>query len=210
MEVVAVNIGERRNVNWRGKQVETGIFKTPVEEIMLSSTDVDHDHVVDRRYHGGIDKACYLYSADHYAHFKSLYPNLEWDWGMFGENVTITGLDESQLFIGAKYQLGQALVEISQPREPCFKLGIRFGNQKVLKDFIASSCCGTYVRVLRPGKVKSGDSFELVERGSDSSILDIFNLMYKKHPQPEILPEVLKINELAESAKSGLRRILEG
>lgn len=201
MKVVSVNTGERKMIKWRSRNIETGIFKLPVDQIHLGTTDVENDQVVDRKYHGGIDKACYLFSADDYGFWKEKYPSLEWDWGMFGENITISGLDESDIFIGSTYQIGTAVIEVSQPREPCFKLGIRFGTQKVLKDFIAAEQSGVYVRVLKEGIVKPGDEMTLLEKGSDISVKDIFQLIYKNHQSPELVKEALKLNKLAESVR---------
>ena len=97
MKVVSVNIGEKRTVNYKGKIVETGIFKSPVETpIFLGETGVETDAVIDRRYHGGIDKAVYAYSQNHYAYWKKIYPELDWKFGMFGENLTISNLEETR------------------------------------------------------------------------------------------------------------------
>ena len=94
MKVVSVNIGERKGVKYRGKTVQTGVFKKPVTHpIILGKFDVEGDAVIDRRYHGGEFKACYLYSADHYEFWKNKYPDLEWEYGMFGENITVEGLN---------------------------------------------------------------------------------------------------------------------
>ncbi|MEO9477209.1 MAG: MOSC domain-containing protein [Cyclobacteriaceae bacterium] len=208
MKVVSVNIGEKQKVAWRGKTVETGIFKKPAESIHLGTEDVSHDHVMDRKYHGGIDKACYLFSADAYPSWKAAYPNLDWHWGMFGENITIEGLDESKVYIGSKYEIGGAMVEASQPRQPCFKLGIRFGTQQVLKDFIARGKSGVYLRVLQPGKVTPGDHFQLTEQVSEISIRDVFDLSFRQHANPALAHEAVKIEQLAESAKKDLQKLL--
>ncbi len=181
MEVIAVNISDPVSILWNGKQVTTGIFKKPVNHaIFLEAENVRGDTISDRSVHGGPDKACYLYSADYYDYWKSKYPNLEWTFGMFGENITLSGMDEAHLNIGATYQLGEALVAISQPRQPCYKLGIKFGSQKILKEFIRFGHPGSYVRILKPGKVKKGDQLILVEESSKNSIQDIFTFMYRK------------------------------
>lgn len=208
MKVVSVNLGEKQKVTWRRKPVETGIFKKPVESIRLGTEDVQHDNVIDRKYHGGVDKACYLFSADAYPSWKSAYPNLDWHWGMFGENITVEGLDESKVYIGSKYELGDALVEVSEPRQPCFKLGIRFGTQQVLKDFIAGGKSGVYLRILRPGKVIPGDQLKLTEQVCEVSIRDVFDLTFRQHANPALVHEALKADKLAESAKKDLRKLL--
>ncbi len=209
LKVVSTNISQPKTVKWRGKNVQTGIFKYPVPSgIYLESEDVRGDNVVDRKYHGGIDKACYLYSADVYDDWKAKFPDADWSLGMFGENLTVQGLDERQIFIGDQYQVGEALIEVSEPREPCFKLGIRFGTQKVLKPFINQPHCGVYVRVFNSGLVNPGDEIKLVKRVQDEfSIARIYWLRY--NATKENLLEVqhaLNLETLARSAKQGLEK----
>ncbi|MCK8520540.1 MOSC domain-containing protein [Aquimarina sp. D1M17] len=162
MRVVSTNIGEPVTISWRGKEVKTGIYKYPVEKpIFLGKEDVENDHVVDRRVHGGVDKACYLYGVENYSYWKEKYPQLDWDFGMFGENLTIEGFSENQVKIGSIYKLGTALVQISRPRQPCYKLGVRFENPTIIKQFIDSKLSGVYVRVLEPGLVSTNDTMIL-------------------------------------------------
>lgn len=204
MKVVSTNISDVRTVNWRGKQVQTGIFKEPVNEpIFLGDTDVKNDHVVDRKYHGGKDKACYLYSADCYSFWKNKYPQLDFNYGMFGENITVEGLNDALLNIGDIYQLGESRIQIAQPRQPCFKLGIKFGTQKVLKEFIQAPYPGAYVRVLDSGSVKKGDTLKLISKHPvDINLLELYRLLYHsdqsdvnritKLIQEEVLPDEMK------------------
>lgn len=206
MKVVSTNVGEKRVVEWRGKPVETGIFKYPVSEgILLEHEDVKGDSVVDRRYHGGIDKACYAYSADFYDYWKALHPELEWDFGMFGENLTVTGLDERAVFIGDIYAVGEALVEVSQPREPCFKLNVRFNSSKTVKEFVAYGRSGTYLRVVKNGWVHPGDEFKLQKRASSEvSVYDVFQMIYQKG-NDHLRELALNHTALAISAKEAIR-----
>ena len=182
MRIISTNIAQPTTFTWNGKEVTTGIYKTPTNApIYLGKEDVKGDVVSDRKVHGGEFKACYLFSLDHYEYWKNLYPNLEWTYGMFGENLTVKDLDEKQLFIGDIYKLGNALVQITQPREPCFKFAYKFGSNTVLKQFIDHGYSGTYVRVLEEGAVKTGDHFILVDSKKDSvSIYDFFKLLYAK------------------------------
>ncbi len=205
MKIISANIGEKREIQWRKKLVETGIFKYPTEEISLGTEDVVGDHVIERKYHGGIDKACYLFSADAYPKFKKLYPDLDWNWGMFGENITVENLDEGDIMIGDQYQIGSALVEVSQPRQPCYKLGVRFGNQKVIKDFIALEHPGVYLRVLEMGLVKAGNQMELVKKGSELSVREIFNAIYAPENYQELINRAMDIRELSDSTKGDLK-----
>lgn len=210
MKVISTNISAPKTVIWKGKEEQTGIFKKPVSEIFLGKEEVDDDAVVDRRYHGGVDKACYLFTADIYAEWKRMFPDADWSLGMFGENLTVAGLDEREMYIGDQYQIGEALVEVSEPREPCYKLGIRFGTQAVLKPFLNQPHCGVYVRVLRPGKVETGDELVLVKRVQEEfTMARIYWLRY--NAEITDIPEInraLKLDTLASSAKRGLTKRL--
>ncbi|MDF1516432.1 MAG: MOSC domain-containing protein [Lutibacter sp.] len=169
MKVISVNIGERKVLNYKGKIVETGIFKNPVNHpIFLGTEDVENDVVIDRKYHGGIAQAVYGYSQNHYEFWKELYPDLDWNYGMFGENLSISNLEETEIFVGSTYKLGQALLEVTKPREPCYKLGIRFGTQEILKQFWNSTKSGIYFKVLQTGNVKVGDELILVNKAENS------------------------------------------
>lgn len=210
MKVISTNISEPREVIWKGKKVKTGIFKHPTEGIYLEKEDVRNDAVVDRKYHGGVDKACYLFTHDIYEDWQQRYPESDWTLGMFGENLTVEGLDEREIFVGDIYKIGDALVEVSEFREPCFKLGLRFGTQKVLKEFINQPHCGVYVRVLKPGEVKVGDEIVLQKRVQDQfSLSRVYWLRYHaKRKDIKEAKQTLKIEQLASSAKRGIRKKL--
>lgn len=174
---------------WNGKEEQTGIFKKPVSEsLTLSINDVVNDTVIDRVHHAGVNKACYLFASDNYPYWKKLYPEKEWDWGMFGENLTVEGLDESKIRVGNIYKLGTALVQVSQPREPCYKLGIRFGTQDILRQFIDHNKPGTYVRILEEGQVKTGDTLELQEQSKNAlTTQQFYELIFMREKPKEIL-----------------------
>lgn len=206
MKIISTNLGKRKTVTWRGKPVETGIFKEPVNHpIVLGKDDVEGDHVIDRKYHGGEHKACYLYSADHYPFWRQYYPDHEMQHGMFGENLTVEGLDESKLIVGDEYTIGTARVQISEPRQPCFKLGIRFEDQGILKRFIGTTYCGAYVRVLQPGEVKSGDKMEKVKSIKGGlSIAEIFSLIYDKKTQNGLVQRLMMDIQLRDKLRREL------
>jgi MOSC domain-containing protein YiiM len=179
MKVISTNTGKARDIEWKGKVVTTGIFKLPVNApIFLGNEDVETDDVIDRRYHGGIDKACYLYSADHYIYWKNRYPALDMPWGMFGENLTVEGLDEAAINIGDIFEVGKTIVQATQPRQPCFKLEFRFHSTEIVKQFVDSGFAGVYVRVLQNGYVKPGDTFKLIEKKQSISIRRVYELIY--------------------------------
>ncbi|PKB43475.1 MOSC domain-containing protein YiiM [Cellulophaga sp. RHA19] len=205
MKVVATNLGKPTKIQWNGKEEVTGIYKYPTTTpLQLLSTDVINDTVIDRKHHGGIDKACYLFSADVYDYWKNIYPNLDWNWGMFGENLTVEGLDETTLRIGDIYIIGTALVQVSQPREPCYKLGIRFGNQQILKQFIDHNRPGTYIRILKEGSVQTGDVFKLIEQSTNKlTIQDFYKLLYAKEKNKETIK--LAVSNMALPEKKRIR-----
>lgn len=193
MKIISTNIAKPTTFIWNKKEVTTGIFKKPIDKpIYLGKANVKGDEVSDRKVHGGEFKACYLFSKNQYPYWKNLYPNLEWSYGMLGENLTVEGLDETQLQIGDIYKVGNALVQITQPREPCFKFGVKFNSQDVLKQFIEHGYSGTYVRVLEEGSVKNDDTFQLVEQAKDSiSIWQFFKLLYSKEKNKDHIKSII-------------------
>jgi MOSC domain-containing protein YiiM len=181
MKVVSVNIGAKKTINYKGRVIETGIFKFPVKELFLEEEDVQNDAVIDRRYHGGIDQAVYAYSEHHYAYWKQLYPNLDWRFGMFGENLTISNLEETIIKVGNIYQLGGAILQVTKSRQPCMKLGLVFGTQKIVKQFWNSTKCGVYFKVLQTGKVTVNDALILIKESKNSpTIAEVYETKKKK------------------------------
>ena len=169
MKVVSVNIGKLTKVQWRKKTLETGIFKYPVAHpIFLDVENVRGDKIENRIHHGGVEQAVYAYGEQHYEYWKALYPNQDWNYGMFGENLTITDFDEAKIHVGSVYQLGEAKIEVTKPRQPCMKLGIRFNDQKIVKDFWHSTKSGVYFKTLKTGSVKLEDELILFESKPDN------------------------------------------
>ncbi|MGB5206063.1 MOSC domain-containing protein [Eudoraea sp.] len=210
MQVLSTNIGNLTRITWNGKVLSTGIFKYPTSSpLVLEKETVVNDSIADRRVHGGIHKACYLFSVKHYPYWKNRYPNLEWNWGMFGENLSVTEMDETQIRIGDIYKIGSALVQISQPREPCFKLGVRFGTQQILKEFIEYGFPGTYVKVLEEGQVSSGDNLSLVKPSDNLlTVHQFFQLLYAKKKDEKVLKLATENLALPEYKRDRLKKYL--
>lgn len=210
MIITSTNIAKPRTIIWNGKEVITGIYKTPTNQpIYLGRHDVKGDEVTDRKYHGGEFKACYLYSENHYEYWKNLYPNLDWNWGMFGENLTVGDLDETKINIGDIYKVGEALIQITQPREPCFKFGVKLGSQLALKQFIDYGFSGTYVRVLEAGFVKTGDTFQLVKQAENSiTTHQFFNLLFSKEKNENLIKLILNNDALPIKKRDKLKAYL--
>ena len=189
MKIIATNIGTPTTFVWNGRTETTGIFKQPTDEpLFLTKNDVFGDEVSNRLNHGGYFKACYIFSSEQYPYWQQLYPHLDWSWGMFGENLTVEGLDEHQLFLGDVYRVGEALVQVSQYREPCYKFGYKFGNQAILRQFIEHGLAGTYLSILEEGSVRTGDTFSLVERPAVTlSVAQLFRLAFAAEKDQEQL-----------------------
>ncbi|MFC4721096.1 MOSC domain-containing protein [Geojedonia litorea] len=211
MKILSTNIAKPKSIEWNGKTITTGIFKSPINlPIYLDTEAVKGDEISDRKVHGGEYKACYLFSADNYPYWKNLYPHLQWADGMFGENLTVTGLNEKHIHIGDIYKIGTALVQVTQPREPCYKLGVKFGNQVILKEFIAHGYPGTYVRVLEKGYVSVGDTIELVQKAPNSvSTFDFFKLLYSKEKDQALLASIVNNEALPIKKRSKLSAFLK-
>lgn len=210
MYVQSTNISEPRTILWRGKEVNTGIYKTPtLKPIFLGKEGVNEDYVADRKVHGGKYKACYLFSSDHYPYWKTLYPNLNWNWGMFGENLTVNGMNETQIMVGDIYKIGDALVQVTQPREPCFKFGLKFGSQDVLKQFISHGFPGTYVSVLEEGLVHTKDKVKLVNRLETTlSVAQLYELIFAKNKKQELLKIAVELDILPERKREKLSEFI--
>lgn len=165
MKIIATCLGDKKQVNWKGKLITTGIFKYPTQPfIFLDKEHVKKDTICDRKHHGGIDQAVYGYSEKHYAHFKTLYPQLNWDYGMFGENLTIDDLDETLLHVGDTFSVGDTILEVTKPRLPCMTLGVRFNDMRIVKQFWNTTMSGVYFKVLQTGLVSVGDVFTTLKR----------------------------------------------
>ncbi|MFH6604848.1 MOSC domain-containing protein [Maribacter algicola] len=210
MRVISTNIGKPVTFEWNGKNEQTGIFKYPVDSpLFLTKNDVAKDTIINRVNHGGENKACYLFSADQYPYWKNLYPNLDWNWGMFGENLTVLGMDESSMRIGDIYKVGTALVQVSQPREPCYKLGVRFEDQTILKQFIDHAHSGTYVRILEEGEVRMEDEFVLVEQSKNPlTVKQGFEVILARKKDPQLVKLAVGNTSLPEYKRERLKKYL--
>jgi len=186
MKLLAVCVGQPIEGTYRDKPVMTGIFKEPVEgRVMLRKTNLEGDRQADLRYHGGADKAVYAYPFEHYAYWQAKLGRGDFKFGQFGENLTVEGLLEEEVRIGEVLGIGAALVQVTQPRTPCFKLGLKMGQDSFPPVFLESGRSGFYLRVLREGEIGAGDPIEIVERPKDS--LTVLELWHLVHYEPENL-----------------------
>jgi len=163
-KLLSVNVGRPREVEHLGRTVRTAIFKEPVAgPVRVGRTNLEGDRQADLRVHGGPEKAVYAYDLSAYEHWRRELGR-ELPFGQFGENLTVEGLPETEVSIDDVYRVGGALLQVSHPRSPCYKLGIRMGSPAFLKTFLESGRTGFYLRVLEEGDVQAGDAIELVRR----------------------------------------------
>ena len=198
MKLVSVNVGFPREVIWKDKTVTTGIFKEPVERrVKVRFLNLDGDRQADLTVHGGADKAIYLYPVEHYEYWRGELPEMELPWGMFGENLTTVGLLEDRVNIGDRFRIGTAEVMVTQPRMPCYKLGIKFGRANMVKQFLDSRLTGFYFSVLQEGEVGVGDAMELISRDENNvTVADITRLYVRQSDDLQMLHRAVQVKAL--------------
>src|SRR5882757_4831605 len=210
MKIISLNVGLPREVIWHGISVTTGIYKEPVAgRVALRKLNLDGDRQADLTVHGGEYKAVYCYPVEHYEYWKKEWPGRELPMGMFGENFTVQGLFENDVHLGDRFSVGTAEVVVTQPRLPCYKLGVRFGSDDMVKRFLASGRTGFYVAVVREGEVGVGDEMKVIARETNSvAVSEITNLyVAKRYGEAEInaVRRALRVQELPESWKEYFR-----
>ena len=201
MKIVSLNIGLPRLVEYNGEPVATGIYKEPVAgPVMLRTLNLDGDRQADLSVHGGVSKAVYGYPSEHYEFWKRELPEMKLPYGMFGENFTTEGLFEDAVNVGDRFRVGDAELMATEPRLPCYKLGIKFERNDIIKRFLQSRRTGFYFAVVREGEVKTGDEIELVSRDQNRiTIADITRLYAFEKENSEGLRRVVKLSALSES-----------
>jgi len=198
MKLLSVNVGLPREVEWKGKIVRTSIFKAPVPgRVRVAKLNLKGDQQSDLSVHGGIDKAVYAYPSEHYPFWRQQLPGMNLPWGAFGENLTTEGLLEETLNIGDRFRVGSAEFIVTQPRMPCFKLGIRFGRPDIVKQFLQSGRAGFYFAVLKEGEITVGDSIELLKRDDHGvTVADVVNLYRRDATNQGLLRRVSELPSL--------------
>jgi MOSC domain-containing protein YiiM len=210
MRLLSINVGLPRDVDWRGKTVRTSIFKSPVlGRVRVTRLNVEGDQQSDLTVHGGTEKAVYAYPSEHYAFWREELPGIDLPWGAFGENFTTEGLLEGSVRIGDRLRVGSAEFVVTQPRMPCFKLGIRFGRPDMVKRFQRSGRSGFYLAVLQEGEVTAGESFELIAREEPSvTVAEVVNLYTADAANQDLLRRVSEVPALPEGWREYFRKRL--
>jgi MOSC domain-containing protein YiiM len=201
MKIISVNVGLPRLVLRNDEPVSTGIFKEPVaDRVMMRTLNLDGDRQSDLSLHGGPQKAVYVYPSEHYDFWKQELPDMDLPWGVFGENLTTTGLFETEINIGDKFRIGTGEVMVTQPRMPCYKLGIRFGRADIIKRFLISQRSGFYLSVLKEGEVGAGDEFQLLEKNNSGvRVVDITRLFSSDKENVDLMRRAIATEALPES-----------
>lgn len=210
MKLVSVNIGLPHEVTWRGKTTTTAIYKQPVGgRVALRKLNLDGDRQADLTVHGGEHKAVYCYPLVHYDYWRRELPGQELPMGVFGENFTTDGLLEDSVHLGDQFSVGSAEVVVTQPRLPCFKLGVRFQSDDMVKRFFASRRTGFYLAVAREGEVGAGDEIRVIARDPNGVPVSEITRLYaeRRYDDSDVssVRRVLRVAALPESWKEYFR-----
>ena len=207
-KLISLQVGVPRIITRDADEIATGIYKDPVDtRVQLHWLNLDGDRQADLTVHGGKDKAVYVYPSEHYSFWKNELPGMDLPWGAFGENFTTLGLSEKEVCIGDHFTIGSAELAVTQPRLPCYKLGLKFNRDDMIKRFLASGRTGFYLRVLREGEVGPGDEIMPAHKDENRvSVSDILRLYLDKSDSSELLHRTLQVEYLSGGWREQLRQ----
>jgi MOSC domain-containing protein YiiM len=207
MQLVSVNVGLPKTIVRNTQLITTGIFKSPVKgPVVVRTLNLDGDQQADLKVHGGVYKAVYSYPVEHYPFWGSIYPEMELPWGSLGENLTTSGMLESSVAIGDQFRIGSAVLQVTQPRVPCFKLAAKFDDDEIIPTFRASGRPGFYFSVIQEGQLQAGDTVELILAHSAKFTISEALRLYS----PEVIDDRILERALnCDALPPGLRRRLE-
>ncbi len=210
MQVVSVNVSKPKDVVHDGAVVSTGIFKDPVKgRLWVRKLGIEGDGQADLTAHGGPDQAVYAYPVEHYAYWEEQLGRDPLPFGQFGENLSITGIDEASARVGDTLKIGTAVLQVTQPRLPCYKLGIRMGAGKTFpKRFQKSGRVGFYLRVMKEGELAAGDRIERVDVPDSVTIAEFLKVYGSKRPSRRAISRVLAAPGLSHAWRTYLEDIL--
>jgi MOSC domain-containing protein YiiM len=210
MKIVSINVGRPRQIPWQGQFVQTSIFKSPVAgRVRVKPHNLDGDQQSDLTVHGGVHKAVYVYPSEHYTFWHRELPDEDLGWGNFGENLTTEGLLEDRVRIGDTLRIGSAEFVVTQPRLPCFKLGIRFNRPDMVKRFHLSGRSGFYLSIVGEGDVGADDEVAHVTGAGESiSVAQIFKLYTADDADPYLMQRATELPALSPSWRDHFRKRL--
>lgn len=208
--IISVNTGRPREVRVNGQTVRTSIWKSPREgRLRVATLNIEGDEQSDLTVHGGAAKAVYCYPSEHYRYWREELPGFDLPWGVFGENLTTEGLLETDVFIGDRFLAGSAEFLVTQPRQPCFKLGIRFNREDMIRRFLVSGRPGFYVAVVREGEIGAGDPIVFTTRVPNSlSVAAIVDLRLDDEGKEDELRRASALAELSVGWRDHFRKRL--
>jgi MOSC domain-containing protein YiiM len=208
MRVLSVNVGLPRELTWRGKPVRTGIYKEPVRgRVAVATLNLAGDAQADLRVHGGRDKAVYAYPSEYYELWSRERPELEFGPGTFGENLTTEGLPDEDVSIGDRFRFGTAELVVTQPRLPCFKLGIKMGREEFVTEFLERGLYGFYLAVARKGDVEAGDPIVALSRDPHRfGVNEVARLYVRDRNDVESMRRAAELDVLPESWRNYFRK----
>jgi MOSC domain-containing protein YiiM len=214
MRIISINCGLPREVTWHGRSVSTAIYKQPVEgRVAMRRLNLEGDRQADLSVHGGEAKAVYCYPIVHYDYWRTELPGRELPTAIFGENFTTDGLLEETVHLGDQFAIGSAEVVVTQPRLPCYKLGMRFESDDMVKRFLASRRTGFYLAVAREGDVGAGDEIKVIGRNANAVPVSEITRLYiaRKYSSEDVtlLRRALRVTALPESWKEHFRERLQ-
>ncbi|HJV45926.1 MAG TPA: MOSC domain-containing protein [Bacillota bacterium] len=211
ISIVSLNVGYPTTISHKDKAVITGIFKKPMDRpVYLSKTNFEGDGQADLVHHGGVEKAVCVYPYEHYPFWEQKL-GMKLEVGAFGENLTIQGLLEEDVCIGDKYQLGEAIVEVSQPRQPCYKLSVKYNNPELPLLFQNTGFTGYYFRVLQEGEVSINSTLKRIEKHEMGITISYANKVMHHHLDHLAgVQKMLSVSKLSESWRKTFLKRLEG
>ena len=207
-QIISVNVGVPRTVTWAGRPVTSAIWKAPTTgRVAVAGVNLAGDDQADRRVHGGPDKAVYAYAVEDYAWWTDTL-GIDLGPGTFGENLTTQGIDLSTSVIGQRWHVGSAVLEVAQPRQPCYKLGMRMGDARFVDRFDESGRSGAYLRIVEAGDIGAGDAIVVDEAPEHG--FTVADLVAAQHePTRERLERVAAIDAVPEGQRAWAQRQLE-
>ena len=211
MKLLSVNVSEPRSIVYNDQVIQTSIFKEPVSgRVMMREMNIDGDAQADLRNHGGIHKAAYAYPIENYEFWKKELNRNDFTYGQFGENLTVEGMTEDTTHIGDVFRIGAAVVQVTQPRIPCYKLGIKMGSAEFVRTFLQSCRLGIYIRVLEEGEIGAGDTIERTQEDPERmSVREIARLHNIDTTNMEGAKKALRIQALAPNLQQDFKNKLK-
>jgi len=211
MKLIAVNASLPKEVIYKEKKIKTGIFKIPIKTpVTVNTLNIEGDGQADLRVHGGESKAVMVYSYDHYDYWKTILNREKFTTGQFGENFTVSGMRDTNVYIGDQFLIGSSLFEITQPRVPCFKLEMKMEEEGFAETYLKSDKTGFYFRVLQEGIVTAGDTIKKVfEESSKVSVATAKNTLYFDKKNIELIKKILQINALSPGWRKSFEKLLK-